>query len=203
MNAILKESISEIKWSPSESRALDLLGSGISPVQCAAALGLTESRISQLMSQEEFAQEVAQRRFNLLQSNNIRDSKYDSIEDRLLEKLSNCLDFMVRPMEIIRAITMINGAKRRGSSAPEIIHNQSTIVNLILPNQTINRFTTNIHNQVIKTDDRDLVTIQSSSLLSTLKSNQSELLKAKVRELTHRDSNENNEVNDDAATNIT
>lgn len=169
MNDLTVPDISNLRLTGNESRALELLGSGISPVQTAAALGISESRISQLLGEEAFATAVAQKRFTLLQANNARDSKYDAIEDALLDKLQNVLEYMVRPMEIIRALTLINSAKRRGSSAPEVMHNQTNIVNLILPNQTIQKFTTNIHNQVIKTEDRDLVTIQSSALHSKLK----------------------------------
>lgn len=163
------EDISNLKLTGNESRALELLGSGISPVQTAAALGISESRISQLLSEETFATAVAQKRFTLLQANNARDSKYDAIEDALLDKLRDVLDYMVRPMEIIRALTLINSAKRRGSSAPEVMHNQQTVVNLVMPTQIINKFTVNTHNQVIKTEDRNLITIQSSALQNKLK----------------------------------
>ena len=38
-----------------EERALSLLGQGVIPEQAAAASGLSASRISQLLSQDEFA----------------------------------------------------------------------------------------------------------------------------------------------------
>lgn len=149
-----------------EDRALALLGSGVQPEAVAAALGVSPSRISQLLSNEAFAAQVAELRFNNLQKHNARDNKYDILEDKLLDKLERSIPLLLRPGEILKAIQTINGAKRRGQSAPEQIHNQQTIVNVVLPTQIIQKFTTNVDNQVIKIGDEDLQTIQSGSLLA-------------------------------------
>ena len=66
-----------------EERALALLGSGVSPTAVAASLGITDSRISQLLSDENFAAEVATLRYQNLQKHNARDSAYDSLEDEV------------------------------------------------------------------------------------------------------------------------
>ena len=86
------------------------------------------------------------------------------MEDDLLGKLKDCLPYMMRPMEILKAIQVINAAKRRGSSAPESITSQQTVVQLIMPTQILQSFTTNINNQVIKAGQQDLVTVQSSNM---------------------------------------
>ena len=67
-----------------EDRALSLLGSGISAESAATALGVSPSRISQLLSAPEFAEQVAELRYNNLQQHNHRDANYDSLEDKLL-----------------------------------------------------------------------------------------------------------------------
>ena len=148
-----------------ESRALALLGAGANPEQVAAALGITASRISQLVSDPEFAAQVADLRFQNLSQHNARDSKYDTIEDTLLERLENLLPLMHRPMEVMKAISTINGAKRRGQSAPQQITNTQNIVNIQIPNLIVNKFTTNINNQVIRAGEQELLTIQSGTLL--------------------------------------
>lgn len=152
-----------------ESRALSLLGSGLGPEVVASALGISVSRISQLLSQEEFAAEVATLRFQNLSKHNERDSRYDQMEDDLLERLRDCMPLMVRPMEILKAIQVINAAKRRGSSAPEQITHQNNVVNLVMPTQIIQKFTTNINNQVIQAGHQNLNTMQSGSLLDLAK----------------------------------
>lgn len=156
-----------------EDRALALLGSGISPSVVAASLGVSESRISQLLSDEQFATQVATLRYEALQKHNARDSSYDSLEDKLLEKMEDCIPLMHRPMEILKAISVINAAKRRGSSTPESILEKKQTIQLQIPIQIINKFSTNMEGQVtsISTEDtvQSLLTIQSGSLDSLVK----------------------------------
>jgi hypothetical protein len=163
-----------------ESRALHLLGQGIIPEQAAAASGLSASRISQLLSQEEFAARVAELRFETLSKHNDRDNAYDNLEDELLVKMKDCLPLMMRPQEILRAIQTINAAKRRGSSAPNSITEQHTVINLILPTQILTQFSLNPQNQVTsiqtssesQSGEQPLLTIQSGSLLNQVKQRQ-------------------------------
>ena len=116
--------------SSTEERALNLLGKGVTPSQTAAALGITESAISQLLSRDEFADAVAELRYKNLLSYSERDEKADSIEDRLLKKLNDCIPYLMRPMEIARIYQIINAAKRRGQSAPESITTAQEVVPL-------------------------------------------------------------------------
>lgn len=151
--------------SSTEERAIELLGSGLPVNIVANALGVTDSRISQLLSDEEFSKKVAEKRFLALQKHNTRDLSYDEIEDQLLSKLQDLIPLMLKPMEIIRAIATINGAKRRGASNPESTINQQNIVNLVLPTTIINKFVTNVNNQVVRVGEQDLVTVQPQSLM--------------------------------------
>jgi len=156
-----------------ESRALSLLGQGIGPEMVASALGVSTSAISQLLSDANFAAKVAELRFTNLAKHNERDSRYDSLEDDLIEKMRNVLPFMVRPLEILRAISVINGAKRRGAMAPDSITAQQTVIPLILPTSTYQKFTkneitVNINNQVIRAGQQDLITVQSGKMDSLL-----------------------------------
>ncbi len=161
-----------------ESRALTLLGSGIPPETVAASLGVSASRISQLLSTPEFAAQVAELRFNNLQKHNARDSEYDDLEDALIARMRDCLPMMYKPMEILKAIQIINAAKRRGASAPDSVIQQQTIINLTLPTQILNTFKTNAQNQVVSTGTQELVTMQASTLLSKVKGNKNDLLPA-------------------------
>lgn len=168
-------------------RALTLLGNGVSASHVAAACGVTESQISQLLSDEGFASEVATLRYQNLSKHNERDSRYDSLEDRLIDKLEDLLPLMMRPMEVLKSIQTINAAKRRGSSTPESITEQQTIVQLIMPTQVVTSFTANAQNQVIKAGDQDLLTIQSGSLLKQIKAEgvQNDESQAGTQSITH------------------
>lgn len=151
-----------------ETRALALLGQGIEPGIVANSLGVDPSRISQLLSDENFAAQVAELRFENLAKHSMRDNKYDNMEDKLLEMLEDCLPMMHRPMEILKAITVINAAKRRGSSTPESVINKQQVISLVVPVQIINKFQANMQGQVIKAGEQELITIQSGSLDSLL-----------------------------------
>lgn len=148
-----------------EERALTLLGSGVPPESVAAALGVSASRISQLLSEPEFAAQVAELRFTSLQKHNDRDNKYDTMEDALLDRMRDCLPLMMRPMEILKAIQIINAAKRRGASTPDSVTAQQTIISLTMPVQIINKFQTTANQQVTHAGDQELLTIQASTLL--------------------------------------
>lgn len=155
--------------STTESRALALLSQGVPSSAVAATLGVTESRISQLLSQEEFATELAQRKFETLQKHNERDQALDTLEDSLIKKLESNLPLMVRPMEIVRSLQVVNNAKRRGVSAPAAIPQQQTFIALTLPIQVVNQFKANAQNQVIEAGDQSLLTMQSGTLFDKLK----------------------------------
>ena len=151
--------------SNTEDRALTLLGSGVSAEATANALGVSPSRISQLLSDQTFSNKVATLRYENLQRHNVRDNKYDSIEDELLDKLEKSLAFIMKPQDILRAINTINSAKRRGQSAPDQVINQQNIVNVVLPEVIAQRFTVNIDNQVTRAGGQELLTMPAGNLL--------------------------------------
>lgn len=164
-----------------EDRALSLLGTGVPVESVGSALGVTAARISQLLADETFAEQVIALRYENLQKYNKRDNTYDTLEDKLLEKMEKALPLMFKPEQILRAIATINGAKRRGQSAPEQVTDQQTIVTLVLPAQITQKFTTNINNQVVNAGGQSLQTMQSGNLLAMAETTETE------RQDAHRD----------------
>lgn len=146
-------------------RALELLGAGVSQEATASALGVTASYISQLMAEEEFAKQVAEMRFTQLHAHTKRDNKYDGIEDKLLDRMEQSLPLMIKPNEILRALQVVNAAKRRGSQAQELPVGQHAQVVLNMPVKLVQKFVTNIQNQVIAVEGKDLITIPPQELL--------------------------------------
>ena len=91
------------------------------------------------------------------------------MEDDLLDKMKDLIPLMFKPFEVLKAIQVINQAKRRGASSPDAITAQQTVVQLIMPTQIFNSFTKqdltlNINNQVIKAGQQDLITVQSGAM---------------------------------------
>ena len=153
-----------------EDKALKLLGSGVPIESVAAALGVEASRISQLMASPDFHAAVTELRYKNLQAHNKRDGKYDEIEDRLLDKLDKSIPFLLRPGEILKALQVVNSAKRRGQSSPDQVVASQNVVTVTLPTQIVQQFTTNINNQVTVAGGQSLETIQPDALASVVSS---------------------------------
>ena len=159
-----------------EERALKLLGAGVSPEQVAAAIGVTPSRISQLLASESFAAQVADLKYKNLLSHSERDTRLDTVEDKLLDKIENLLPLIMRPLEAIKALQVVNGAKRRGSQGLQGASAAASVVQIAVPVQITQKFVTNIQNQVIQAGDQQLLTIQSGTLLNNLKTENPDLV---------------------------
>lgn len=147
-----------------EQKALVLLGQGILPEAVASAVGVSPSRISQLLSTDSFAAEVANLRYKNLAKNTERDNTADEIEDILLQKLKDSLALLFDPIKITSVLSKVNALKRRGTLASELPTGQAQVVNLSMPVSVYQQFVTNINNQVVKAGDQELVTIQSGHM---------------------------------------
>lgn len=157
-----------------EQRALEMLGNGMSTKVAASAAGVSESRISQLLATEDFAEQVAARKYARLQAATARDKKYDSMEDKLLDKLEKNICFMTKTNEIINSLKLVNGAERRGIPVQEAGIGQavSHTVQIVIPVTALGAigvdFNLNANNQVVQAGEQSLLTIQSSNLSKML-----------------------------------
>jgi len=169
-------------YTGTQGRALELLGDGIQASIVAQTLGVSESYVSQLLADEMFLRGVVERRYEHLARHNKRDAEYDSVEDKLLEKLKQTLPLLFDPMKIARVLQTVNAAKRRGQSDPASITQQNVIVNLLMPTKIIDRFqiTKDVNNQIIEAGNQKLVTIGSNTLLDRVKQSQQRQLEVGV-----------------------
>lgn len=151
-----------------ESKALTLLGQGFAPEMVATAIGVSPARISQLLSQDEFAQQVAELRYRQLASHTERDSKYDTLEDQILDRLRQSLSMVFDPMKLAKLLSVVNSAKRRGAAAPEHLTTQQTVVQLNIPTAILQQFQVNVNNQVVRAGQQDLITVQSANMTKML-----------------------------------
>lgn len=152
--------------SDTEQKLLNFLAAGADQQQAAKALGLSASRVSQLVADEEFSSQLAEAQFLVMSKATARDDKYDALEDKLLEKLDRSLPMMAKPMEIVRTLAEINKAKRRSrEGSTPIVQPRGVQVNILLPTKVIQEFTVSNTNQVVKAGEQVLVTMQSGTLL--------------------------------------
>ena len=157
------------------ARALELLGQGLGTSVVASALGVTDARVSQLLAEQGFAEEVQKLRFDSLQKSTSLDSSYTELEEALIGKLENVLPLINKPRDLLQAINVVNGAKRRGQDSPDSAAISAKVVQLSLPPALQQMFVTNVFNQVVEVKDgqgnsSSLVTIDSQSLTGVLES---------------------------------
>lgn len=151
-----------------QDRVIQLLGSGLSAEVVATAVGCEPSYISQLLADDEFAKKVSELRIQNLQAATKRDNKWDEIEDKLLDKLKDSVEYIMKPREILAALATVNSAKRRGATAQESLTINNTVVNLTLPQKAVHNFVVNQTNQVIGVNDQSLLTMPSMNVKSLL-----------------------------------
>lgn len=136
--------------STTASKAAALMKLGMRRSEVATTLGVTPAAVQ---ASPEHSTE---------QSTRI-DALYDDIEEKLLVQLKRTIPMLMRPTEIARVLTTINGAKRRGAAHP----NESapaTVITLNLPTAIQNKFILNSSNQVVRTGSQDLITIPSQRM---------------------------------------
>ena len=141
-----------------------LLGQGHSPELVATIIGCDPSYISQLLENETFRNEVSELRVQSLQAATERDKKWDSLEEKLLNKLHDAVDFVIKPREILAILSVANAAKRRGATATESITINNQVVNLLMPTKLTTIFTVNQNNQVIGVGDKSMLTMPSKNI---------------------------------------
>lgn len=136
-----------------EEKALELLGANVPNHIVAATLGVTESRVSQMLSQEDFAAKVAERRYNAVAKYNSMDDKYNNLEDKLLDKLEKVIPLMVRPRDILEGLSKMNAAKRRGMTSPDQAATTAQVINLTVPVTLVNKFKSDARGQIVEVTD--------------------------------------------------
>lgn len=157
-----------------KERAMKLLGQGVEQEVVATALGVSPGYVSQLLSDPEFAKAVTELRLRNLESATDRDSKYDELEDELLEKLKQTADYMTKPREIAGVLASLNKATRRGVRPENAPHVKQDVVVLTFPTVIQQKFVTNHNNTVIAVGTvgleavRDLTTITAKNLLDKI-----------------------------------
>lgn len=152
-----------------QGRICKLLGQGIEAHRVASAVGVDASYISQLLSDDAFKERVQELRLSNLTESTERDRRYDKLEDKLLAKIENDVDnnplAFKSTTEKVRNLVAINGLKRRGAGADNVVNTvNNTVVQLMLPTQLMQRFIKDTNNQIVQAGDKNLLTMQSSQL---------------------------------------
>lgn len=155
-----------------ESRALELLGDGVSAERVAGTLGVSPSLISQYLSNPLFSSLVQSIRFGKQQKFLEHDNKLDSLEAKAAAKLDAALEMtpFMKPMEAATILAKVNGLKRRTTDVHHGNPTQhTTVINLSLPVSVVSKFKVDSNNMIVESSEgKSLVTMQSGDVAKML-----------------------------------
>lgn len=157
-------------YTPTSTRAqaLELLSKGLSTGETARALSCSPSLISQFLAEPEFKSQVTEGLALRSVARTVRDDKIDKLEDMALDRLAQVIGFgFSRPMEILKAVQVINGLHRRGVNSEGAVSEDTGRVVLELPKfagsvEVALRYNTN--NEVVEVNGREMRTMPSAVL---------------------------------------
>ena len=166
--------------SPTRQNALQLLGQGVSPSQAAAALGVSESQISQYLSDEDFSAALQAQRASATAEDLAYDEKLDRVEEEFLGRIEQKAAF-ANLQQSLQAFKVLNGAKRRKDSriAPQST-GSGTIVNITIPVAVIPHYVTNSKNEIVEVEGKTMVSANPKRLEEMLRQRGSSALQSET-----------------------
>lgn len=147
---------------------ISLLSQGISASQVAAAVGVSESYISQLRNDPELSALISTQGTAKLEKDAAFDSSLERAELMALEKIEKNLPF-ANMGQAMAAFRILNSARKR-SDAFATPADQSTniTVNLTLPAAAAARYVVNNANEIVEVEGQTMVTATAKSIDSLL-----------------------------------
>ena len=146
-----------------KEHAINLLAQGIPTSQVAAAVGVSDSYISQLKADEEVQRQIAEKQA----AHSIADSNFDSTLERAealaLEKIEKSLPF-ANMGQALAAFRILNSARRRKDEFVQKDAAVSVTVNLTLPANNIPRYITNQANEIIEVEGKTMLSASVKTL---------------------------------------
>lgn len=153
-----------------KGKIVEMLGAGVSPVQVALACGVSESYISQLLADEDIAQQVKELRVQRASAYVEHDDALDSDEEVARKLVRRNLDTgLLKPMEALKHFQVLNAARRKSDSHGGAQVPTSTIVNLNLPPAAAVQFKLTTDKQVIEIDGRSMTAMPAQQVTKLLR----------------------------------
>lgn len=137
--------------------ALELLSQGISASQVALTIGVQESYISQLLTNEDFATQVQERRIAASKEDLDYDKKLDRVEAKFLDRIEEKSGF-ANLQQSLQAFKTVNGARRRrDSGVVQQGQNHSTVVVIQIPTAMVPKYTLNAQSEIVDVEGTTMV----------------------------------------------
>lgn len=151
-----------------EDKAINLLCRGISQVDVAKACGVDESRISQLMGDEEFKAKLIDAKFKKYGEQARMDETYDSMEAKLQQRFEALIPMIHKPKDVLDAMQKLNAMKRRSGIIDADQNKINEVATLTVPIAIINKYNIVVDqstNRVIEANGQPLLTAQPNQVV--------------------------------------
>lgn len=152
-------------------RIISLLSEGYDQTTVAAAVGCTDSYISQLVADEVVREKIATARLGKLEKNVEHDTELDAIEDSAIQRMRTLIPFVTKAHEAVMIFNAVNSAKRKaGDGGPAKGGNPGApIVQLNISDAAAVHFRLSSDRQVIEVEGRSMATMNASTLNEKLR----------------------------------
>lgn len=155
---------------PKKERAAQFLASEMSHRQVALALGLTEGRVSQLASEKDVINRVAELVSAANEETRKRDRSYRVLESSIIDQVHNNLEMasfseQVRALQVVSDIRVETDKSTSVKKAGNAGGGPGVHLNLVLsPSVTGLVHTTNERNEIITVDEKPMISMPSASV---------------------------------------
>jgi hypothetical protein len=149
---------------------LAMLAQNIPASQVAATLGVSDGYVSQLLSQEDFAQELEAVKVAVTQKDLDYDEKLDRTEEAFLDRIEEKSRF-ANLQQSMQAFRTLNGAKRRRDSKMHVPTAQiAEVINIVVAVCAIPDYKMNRQNEIIEVEGKTMVSATPTRLEEILAS---------------------------------
>lgn len=154
--------------SGTKQRALEMLAQGVPNGQVAQVLGVSDSAVSQLMQDEDFAKLVQEKRVQVSEQDEKFDGKLENGEERALDLILAKMNFGNLGQQLA-VFKTLNQAKRRKDSRMVQPAGTGHTTTLVLPAVIVPVYVKNEQSEIIEVDGKTMLSANAQRLNEIVK----------------------------------
>jgi len=139
-----------------ELRAKEMLSAGLPATAVAARLGVTDSAISQMLNNPDFAEAVEAARLEATAEDQKFDSKLEETESQALDNIAAKIRFG-NLQQSLQAFKVLNGARRRKDGASSAVQQIGNAVQINMPTVLMPVYVLNGRSEIVEVDGKTMV----------------------------------------------
>jgi hypothetical protein len=153
--------------------AIQYLSQNIQPSVVAGILGVTESAISQLLADPDFATEVSEASQGAAAEDLGYDKRVDEAEDQFLKNIEQRAPF-ANMQQSLQAFKLLNGAKRRRDTrVHQSAGNSGVTVNITLPASIVPQYVMNAQAEIVEVSGQTMISATPANVNAMLEARRS------------------------------